>query len=132
MSAVKGQLSALMSDKREENLIQGPKTRAKWRSILALVCLLWLALPHSLAAGPGLNEPYGRLPLSFEPNHGQAPSHVRFLSRALGHVLLLAPNELIWQQRGGTALRMKAIGANVRADLVGLDPLPGKSNYFLG
>ena len=132
MSAVKGQISALMSDKREENLIQGPKTRAKWRSILALVCLLWLALPYSLAAGPGLNEPYGRLPLSFEPNHGQAPSHVRFLSRALGHVLLLSPNELIWQQRGGTALRMKAIGANVRADLVGLDPLPGKSNYFLG
>jgi hypothetical protein len=29
-------------------------------------------------------------------------------------------------------VRLKLVGANLRAKVVGLDPLPGRSNYFLG
>src|SRR5439155_23805895 len=40
-----------------------------------------------------LQEAYGRLPLSFEANRGQTDPQVRFLSRATGHTLFLAPTE---------------------------------------
>src|SRR5262245_46477728 len=38
---------------------------------------------------------YGKLPLSFEANQGQADPKVKFLSRGRGYHLLLAPTEAI-------------------------------------
>lgn len=38
---------------------------------------------------------YGKLPLGFEPNEGQMPGAVKFLSRGLGYTLLLSSNEAI-------------------------------------
>src|SRR5712664_2321128 len=42
---------------------------------------------------------YGKLPLSFEPNHGQAAREVNFLSRGRGYTLLLARDETIFAFR---------------------------------
>src|SRR5436305_817741 len=39
-------------------------------------------------------ESYGKLPLSFEPNLGQADPSVKFLSRGSGYNLFLTPSEL--------------------------------------
>jgi hypothetical protein len=40
--------------------------------------------------GGGLPE-YGKLPIHFEPNEGQAPAAARFVSRAPGYLLMLEP-----------------------------------------
>jgi len=46
------------------------------------------------ATQPAL-ELYGKLPLSFEANHGQADSRVKYLSRGRGYTLLLTGNEAV-------------------------------------
>ena len=42
-----------------------------------------------------LVETYGRLPLSFEANRGQADGKVQFLSRGAGYALFLSPDEAV-------------------------------------
>ena len=78
---------------------------------------------------------YSKLPLAFEANGGQAPSQVRFLARGPGYQVFLTGYEAVLalaQAAGaGAALRMKLSGANPTA-VTGEDPLPGKSNYFIG
>jgi uncharacterized repeat protein (TIGR01451 family) len=102
---------------------------------------------------------YGKLPMAFEANEGQTDGRVRFLSRGRGYGLFLTPTEAVLALReptvpeGGPSvgagltlpgraaphasrnvavLRMKLLGANRAATMVGLDLLPGKTNYFIG
>ncbi len=90
-----------------------------------------------------VKEAYGKLPLSFEANHGQTDSQVKFLSRGSGYNIYLTPSEAIFaleqarpagsQERALSAvLRMRLIGANPAAKVTGGGELPGKSNYFIG
>src|SRR5713226_7581473 len=46
---------------------------------------------------------YGKLPLSFEPNHGQADGRVKFLSRTGGYTLFLTGDEAVLAMRGKKA-----------------------------
>lgn len=117
-------------------------------------------------------ESYGKLPLSFEANQGQADQQVKFLSRGHGYKLFLTGNEAVLalkstsaiaapsmdqkpqvkdvllsteahaeehenqtarsQPLPSTIVRMKLVGANPDASVIGVDELPGKSNYFVG
>jgi len=105
-------------------------------------------------------ETRGQLPLSFEPNQGQTDNRVKFLSRGKGYVLFLAANEAVLELAKGSrqppqasrypgvssasnkplqddaartaVLRMRLAGANPSPETVGLEELPGKSNYFIG
>jgi len=105
-----------------------------------------------------INEQYGNLPLSFEANHGQTDSRVKFLSRTSGYTLFLTGDEAVLalsgsQAKKGTAsamlpgtqktpavahegvtpvLRMKLRNANAAAKVTGVDELAGTSNYFIG
>jgi hypothetical protein len=101
-----------------------------------------------------LNTAYGRLPLSFEENRGQADSGVRFLSHGHGYRVFVATTEtvLILQRPNPvegaagnrhsdaratsgtpvTAVTMRLVGANADAPSGGLEKLPGKVNYFIG
>src|ERR1039457_4127151 len=84
------------------------------------------------------------VPLSFEPNQGQAASSVQFLSRGSGYALFLTPGKVVLnlerQQPASAAsamhtpdtLRMTLIGANPKANAAGLDPQPGVVSYFIG
>src|ERR1035438_8741547 len=84
------------------------------------------------------------VPLSFEPNQGQAPSTVQFLSRGSGYALFLTPGKVVLnlerQQPPSSAsamhtpdtLRMTLIGANPQSNAVGLAPQPGLVSYFIG
>jgi uncharacterized protein (TIGR03437 family) len=89
------------------------------------------------------------VPLSFEPNQGQAASSVQFLARGSGYALFLAPGKVVLnlerQQPAQAAaagrtpeaasvdtLRMSLIGANGKANAVGLAPQPGVVSYFIG
>jgi uncharacterized protein (TIGR03437 family) len=89
------------------------------------------------------------VPLSFEPNQGQAASTVQFVSRGSGYALFLTPGAVVLNLErphqapaGGKAptpgaasietLRMGLIGANPNARAEGLAPQPGVVSYFIG
>src|ERR1039458_7889673 len=103
-------------------------------------------------------DQYGKLPLSFEANHGQADARVKFLSRTGGYSLFLTGDEAVLalngkkasrdktkiagaahplqssmaEHKAGGVLRMKLRNANPAAKVTGMDELSGKSNYFIG
>jgi hypothetical protein len=107
-----------------------------------------------------VREAYRRLPMSFEANVGQANEEVKFLSRGSGYSVFLTPTDAVfalseteaqrasttnigsvWKQRDGraratepsqTVMRMTLSGANPAQQITGLDPLPGRTNYFVG
>lgn len=88
--------------------------------------------------GPAL-EAYGRLPLSFERNEGQADSRVRFTARGEGYKLYLTAGEAVLALGGGreeisaaAVVRLKWKGAARRPGVEGLERLAGRVNYFAG
>ena len=160
---------------------------------------------HQVHAAPTKIQPklvasYGKLPLSFEANHGQTDARVRFLARGGGYTIFLTDDEPVltlrksqpgmsrfgkfgfpgrlelfgpvdprasrWPSlgddlkspslipdlsqmvpepnagKGGGArgpesqppqvMRMRLVGGNAKGRVVGLDELPGRSNYFIG
>jgi uncharacterized protein (TIGR03437 family) len=126
------------------------------RAITALTIIsisFGLVLPRASAAGRiDKHRPEKKLlslPLSFEPNQGQSASPVQFLSHGAGYALFLAPGNVVLnlerQQPASAAaagqtpkaasvdtLRMSLIGANPKANAVGLAPQPGVVSYFIG
>ncbi|MBI3652845.1 MAG: SBBP repeat-containing protein [Acidobacteria bacterium] len=93
------------------------------------------------------------MPVSFEANIGQADAAVKFIARAAGYDLLLTPSQASFQlytlaregsrqtQLPGSSdkptpkkstIKMKWLGANRRAKVSGVEPLPTKTNYFIG
>src|SRR6266850_2164623 len=77
---------------------------------------------------------YGRIPLSFEPNLGQADKRVKFLSRGSGFGLFLTNEEAILRlvQPKPATVRMKLIGQSERRRVTGVDLLSGKTHYLKG
>ncbi|MEO6807448.1 MAG: Ig-like domain repeat protein [Edaphobacter sp.] len=83
---------------------------------------------------------YGKIPLSFEQNHGQAAANVQFMARGQGYGLFLTEGEAVLElEHGGAAkdaksatLRMTLEGANQRAVANGLEPLADAVNYYVG
>jgi uncharacterized protein (TIGR03437 family) len=94
------------------------------------------------AAPLSTNRPEARLlsaPLSFEPNQGQLASPVQFVTRGSGYALFLTPGKVVLnleRQKAEAApvdtVRMGLIGANPKAEAVGLDRQPGVVSYFIG
>ena len=103
-----------------------------------------------------VREAYGKLPISFEANQGQAGGDVRFLSRNAGFNLFLTPSEAVLtlkpagqgsQATGGTGslagkskpdatessvIRLSFAGANVHPGMQALDKQASVSNYLVG
>ena len=90
-------------------------------------------------------EEYGQLPLSFEPNQGQADSSVRYLSHSGGQVLFLKRDAAIlilkepasakkdhMEHAAVPRLKIRFAGANPGVEIDPLNEQPAKSNYFLG
>jgi hypothetical protein len=105
--------------------------------------------PKTAAAGTTQTlENYGRLPLHFEANEGQAAGPVQFLSPGSAYTLFLTGNGAVVSLHGpaamggdaatqpaspaGGTLQMQLVGTNTASRPVGLEQLPGKVNYFLG
>ena len=136
-----------------------------------LVTPLMLSHRHAPAPGPSAEAPrtapgeraretYGRIPLSFEANRGQADGSVDFLARGAGYALFLKPTEAVFVLRNedrvdkhslrtgartpaaspqpatrnpqSKVLRMKVVGADASAAAVGENELAGKANYLVG
>jgi hypothetical protein len=105
----------------------------------ALACVVTALLAAGPAHRPDRDRilgAYGRLPLSFEPNVGQAPPGVGYIGRGPGTTIALS--------RGGAILQIAKTPRHAMEDLnvrfVGGDPaslsgsarLPGKASYFIG
>jgi hypothetical protein len=101
---------------------------------------------------------YGNLPMSFAQNLGQTDPRVKFLSSGAGYALFLTPQEAVLSlQHSGPAqkaaarnlerrrlmskarstalpsvLRLVEVGANPASSVLGLDRLPGRTDYFIG
>ncbi len=118
------------------------------------------------SAGPdqrqNIAHAFGKLPLSFAANVGQADSRVRFIARGPGYNVFLTGDEAVLVLRGETrgaaernaegetassssddiqrvqsiqsvqVVRLKLDGANRKAKIDGHDELPGKLNYLIG
>ncbi len=126
----------------------------------------WILFSAAFATTPPVDErpdeatqmrvaaDYGKLPLTFEANQGQADARVRFLARGQGYGLFLTATEAVLSLRApardkpsagqhaagrtrvqpekAAVVRMRLAGANKHPQLTGLDPQLGKSNYFIG
>ena len=87
--------------------------------------------PTPIRASPSLV--YGKLPLAFEANMGQTDARVLFLSRRRGMTTFFTDSETVMAPiRGEAAVRMKLEGAGRAKRVIGLEKLPGISNYFIG
>ena len=78
----------------------------------------------------------GKPPSYFEANRGQTDSRVQFLSRGARHAWFFSTDQVVLAIVDGEGrranLRMELAGANSHAEPIGLEALPGKSNYFIG
>ena len=101
---------------------------------------LWLSLICAGSAAAKAPD-YGKLPLGFEANAGQTDGQVKFLARGPGYSVFLTGNAAVLSLQNtantgriipGRLIRMKLVGANVNAGVLGADQLPGKTNYFIG
>src|SRR5208337_3392544 len=115
-------------------------------------------VPSSLATPPVQKAPqaknYGKIPLTFEANEGQADKSVKFLARGSGYGLNLGGNEaalMLCKPVYGTSradfhrnaspigksavcdvVHMQLAGANSTVEPIGEERLQGKVNYFVG
>ena len=71
----------------------------KFRQSLQICLLVPLLVPSVSALAINEKEStvdtYGRIPLYFDVNQGQADSQVKFLSRGKGYTLFLTPGEAV-------------------------------------
>lgn len=118
------------------------RTAAK-RAAIALPVVLLLA---GAAGGTGEAHAFQALareapPLRFERNDGQLDANVKFVARGRGSTLFLTPRAAVLAtttpgQPGSSqeevVLEQRLAGANPAPALVGLDPLPGRSHYYVG
>src|SRR2546430_9633216 len=97
---------------------------------LFFFCISLLAVCPAQAA----DRDYGKIPLNFEANLGQADQRVKFLSRGPGFGFFLTNEEAILQlvEPEPATVRMKLVGQSERPTITGIDQLSGKSHYLKG
>lgn len=100
------------------------------------------AKPAAKTGHAAVVQQYAKLPLSFEPNLGQAKGDTKYLARGEGYSLFLTSNQAVLAMSGHSTsatakrsagiLRMELVGSNPAPNFSALEELPGKSNYFIG
>ena len=97
-----------------------------WFSLITCTALLGLLVAIADAATPA--DAYGRLPLRFEANHGQAAPEARFVARqGRGSVLLTRAGLTIAHE--SSLLSLRPVGGR-EVDPIGEQPLAGRSHYY--
>ena len=103
-----------------------------------------------------VSESFLPLPLSFEVNVGQAEREVRFLARGSGYTLFMTRSGVFlrfgqstskstgqhhppgidkperWNTARSDLVSIKLLGSSPSPEIAGLEPLRGKTNYFIG
>lgn len=110
-------------------------------SVTQAVVLLSVSLSVAASAHAFQSLAREAPPLRFERNDGQLDARVRFVARGRGSTLFLTPAAAVLattipDQQGSApeeaVLEQRLVGADPAPALVGLDPLPGRSHYFIG
>jgi len=105
-----------------------------------LVILLFLsgavsASGQNAGGAAAVRAELSKLPLSFIPNQGQADPAVLYQAKAEGHTIFFTSNNvvLVTDNNGApVAFSTTVAGANPTAAVIGVDPLPGTANFFIG
>jgi uncharacterized protein (TIGR03437 family) len=92
--------------------------------------LCFLLIAGTAMAAPGVR--WGNIPLSFEPDTGQASAQVSYLARGSSYTLYLAGGETVLAGRNQPPLRTRLAGANPSLRIAGEGPQDSRSNYFIG
>jgi hypothetical protein len=104
------------------------------RNLLSIAGLICSALSDLHAAGPSVSQAaMTTMPLSFEPNRGQADSGARFIARTAGYDLRLEPAAAAFQfgpDKSSASIRMDLANANREALITGNSMLAGQADYF--
>ena len=120
--------------------------------IVSIVMTSIACWAQAIKPSGGHSGDYGRLPLTFEENHGQSDPSVRFVSRGNGYVAFLTAGGAVLSLRSTSerssahptagasgrapmqhsTLELRLLGAASKSVVVGEDPQAGKVNYFLG
>ncbi len=98
-----------------------------------------------------VQESYGKLPLGFEANQGQADPRVKFLAHGPGYSVFLTSGQMVLSlrpsavsvngdpksadagsNRSGAVIQINLAGANPNPAVTGEKPQAGKVNYFIG
>jgi hypothetical protein len=108
-------------------------------ALCAVFIILFTIQSLAVGAASGkIDEMFARVPLSFEPNVGQAPESIRFLSRAASYDVFLLQAEALLEfpssqkSSASHSIRIKFASANNHADIEARELLTGHVNYFLG
>ena len=95
--------------------------------------------PVPAASGAGAEERavegYGNLPISFEPNVGQAPNRYDFVARGQGFGMAISATGAslaLGTKEAQDIVRLDLLGADRSAHPRALESLPGVVNYFIG
>jgi photosystem II stability/assembly factor-like uncharacterized protein len=139
--------------------LESERYSGAWALVLCVVLLLQPCRLSAASAGERANvqartiASYGKLPLYFETNRGQAPGEFQFLARGRGYSFLLGPSEAVMalqqlersertphsmtHDRDTSAvithmIRMQFAGCSTRARMAGVEELSGKVNYLIG
>lgn len=103
-----------------------------------------------------IRETFNAMPLAFESNQGQTDSQVKYVARGNGYTVFLTSDETVFDLHSSSgspatsranrnpaaqassahdsssAIRLRLAGGNRQAQIAATDPLPGRSNYFIG
>jgi uncharacterized protein (TIGR03437 family) len=71
------------------------------------------------------------LPLAFEPNSGESSARFPYLARSGRYTVLLSAGETAFKS-GPQLVALRLHNARADARLEPVDPLPGRSNYYIG
>jgi len=89
------------------------------------------AVPAAVPSTERLKDAYGRLPLHFEENRGQAGVGVRYVARTSAGSVLLTAGGFSLPADGGP-VRLAFAGGAPAPSLQALEPLAGRVNYYRG
>lgn len=115
----------------------------------SLIAILFCLLATAASAAPAnereaarsapsmLTELSAEMPLRFEENVGQVKeAGVRYFTRGKGYRLFLGSEGMVFHldgaQAAGDSVRLRLTGGAEKPVLVGIDPLPTKTNYLIG
>ncbi|PWU20204.1 MAG: hypothetical protein C5B48_12800, partial [Candidatus Rokuibacteriota bacterium] len=91
--------------------------------------------PAPASGAPALSSAYGKLPLAFVANRGQADKRVRYYVQGAGHAFYFTRDKAVLsftRKEKGVALDLRPIGASPRMRLGAGERAPGKVNYLTG
>ena len=129
-------ISSVVSSKSRNTTAAAGVKLACHVAVLSMVIALWALVTPVAADDARLRAHVSSLPLAFEPNVGQAPGDVRYVSRGPGMRLELTPDGArltpTTGERQSRTVRLRMAGTTAAPTLTAQDELPGKAHYVTG